>query len=217
MKERSIGFRRCADILLMLLFAIGLTGCASIEPLPFAFSPPQVAHPGAPALTLSQTEDHRNGKDDMDKVLDLPKCFDTVITKELGESGMFSKVELKTSSTNEADYVLRCTLNKLEWEVPNYDRMVGTTFVLSIFTGGIGGVAYASTQTDVIGRAKMRFIVSRKDQSDILLDREYCGTVTERKAKLSCDFPSTYREVAAMAFRQVFDQFKTDMGRIVSK
>src|SRR5688572_15670609 len=100
----------------LVLLTVGLVGCATKKPLPFAYSTPRVAAPNAPGLTLQPTADQRSGKNKMDKLLDLPKGLDSVIAQELKNSGLFGKVELKENKTLAAGLVLQCTLHELEWE-----------------------------------------------------------------------------------------------------
>lgn len=210
-------------ILLLVVFAaLGFVGCASQKPLPFPHSTPRAAVSTGPVLALSPTQDQRATKDNMDKVLALPSCIDPVLLKELGEAGFFREVEVKKSTTSDgggggSDYSVQGTLTELAWEVPNYEKKVGTAAAVSFLTGGVGGVIYGSTGTDVNGRAKVHFKVSRKGLSDPVLDKDYSGSVTERKAKFSCDTPSTYREIAAKALRKVIDQFKADLESLLSK
>jgi len=52
-----------------------------------------------------------------------------------------------------AELRLKTELKRLEWEVPNYNSIIGNTFLLSLFTGGIGGGIYISTSTSVNGFA----------------------------------------------------------------
>lgn len=153
----------------------------------------------------------------MDKVLELPSCFDVVIANELTNSGLCKAVELKPNASTNSQYDLQCTLHCLEWEVPDYKHKVRTAFTVSLLTGGIGGVAYGSTSTEVYGRAKMRFVVSEKNRNEVLLDREYSGAATERKSKFNCDTATTYREMAAKAFQQAFEQFKADLEKVILK
>ena len=186
------------------------SGCVSQKPLPFTYSTPLRAPIGAPTLAVLPAQDARGAKDDMDEALRLPQCLDAVIVQELANSSLFSNVELQTNGQPKADYVLQCKINKLSWDVPDYDDLLGTEFIVSFLTGGVGGVIYGCTDTDVFGYADINFnLVSRRDQRP-MLNRDYDSTFIETKIKFKCDTPNTYREVAAKSLRMSFDRFEND-------
>lgn len=187
-----------------------LTGCASQQPLPYAYSPAHPAVAGAPTLIIKPTQDQRTAKDDLDKTLNIPKCLDDAMVTELGNSGWFTQVNLYLEAKTNGNYLLECSLNELTWEVPDYADKMETAAVVSVLTGAVGGLVYGSTKTDVNGQAKMRFVLS-KEPGGVLLDKEYSATATERKIKFECDTPGTYREMAAKAFQKVLEQFKADL------
>ncbi|MBC8096103.1 MAG: hypothetical protein H7Y43_09845 [Akkermansiaceae bacterium] len=187
----------------------------SQKPLPYSYSVPQPALAGGPVLAVCPALTTRAPKDNeiMDKCLALPACIDPVIVTELGGSGMFSTVGLQTEALPGTAYVLRTTLADLRWEVPHYDRLVMNTFLFSLCTGGIGGLIYGSTDTEVLGHTAVHFTLS-DPQGVLLLDRDYTGITAIRKTKLSCDTPVTRREVAAGAFKSAFDKFKDDLRQL---
>jgi hypothetical protein len=201
----------------LLLVSLFGSGCVSQQPLPFAYSTPVPASVGAPKLTVLPTQDERLKHDDMDKVLKLPECLDPVIVKELDDSGLFGSVELNTNEVPKTGYLLQCRINELRWEVPNYGRLVGTVGVVSVLTGGVGGVIYGSTDTDVLGHANVHFNLTNLQGNQMLLDRDYIATITEKKAKLNCDTPATYREVAAKSFQTTIEQFEKDVRHMSLK
>lgn len=147
----------------------------------------------------------------MDKALKLPDCLNPVVVKELDGSGLFSSVELNTNEAPKTGYLLTCKINELRWEVPNYDHLLDTVGVVSFLTGGVGGVIYGSTDTDVLGHAEIRFSLTNLDSGEMLLNRDYAATITEKKAKLRCDTPATYREVAAKSFQTTIAAFEKDL------
>ncbi len=203
----------CFGVMLLLVVLAG-SGCITQKPLPFAHSPPAVAPANAPALSVLPTKHERPEKDNMDKVLALPACMDPVLVTELERSGLFSCVRLETNGTPAAGYVVQGRLRDLRWEVPDYDAMLGTVFVVSFLTGGIGGVIYGSTSTDVFGHATVHFVVSDAQGTRVFLDRDYVATAKEKKSKFKCDTPGTYRLVAAKAYKEVLDRFKDDVRQL---
>lgn len=198
--------------LAFIFLSLLCVGCVSQKPLPFQFSTLQSSPASAPKLLISPVTDQRSKKDTMDKVIEIPAALDVVLVKELQNVGLFSSVT-NPSSNFPKSYQIQTVLKDLRWEVPNYNRTVGTTFAISLLTGGIGGIAYGSTGIDVLGHAKMQFTLT-DSKKKLLLDREYDATFTERKAKLNCDTPDTYREVAAGALKNVIEKLTVDLREL---
>jgi hypothetical protein len=188
----------------------GGVGCVSQKPLPYSYKSPQPVPVSGPKLIIDEVNDQRS-KDNMDKALKLPASVEEVVLKEMEGAGIFHEVVRKSNSDPEV-YILKPTLTELRWEVPSYDRKVGTAMGLSIATGGIGGLIYGSTGTEVLGHSSMRFILLRGEKQ--VLNKEYKATATEKKSKLSCDTPDTYREMAAKALQQIMQEFKEDLQKI---
>lgn len=184
------------------------------KPLPYQHSAAKAAPGKAPKLVVRPTASLQSTNDIMCKLLYLPECLDTALMTELRNSGLFSSVELQTNAAPVEAYVLQTTLKDLRWEVPHYDRILGTTFAVSLFTGGIGGIIYGCTGTEVLGHSSLHFTVTDTRVAGTLLDRDYSGTTTLRKAKLSCDTAPTRREVAAGALKDVIDDLQADLQQL---
>lgn len=201
--------------LLVALVAVALgCGCISQKPLPFAHGTPLPARASGPALAIMPAESLRLGTGTADKVLQIPECIDPVTVKELQGIGLFSTVTFCTNSAPKNGYVLHSQLKELRWEVPNHDSMVTTVFVVSLFTGGIGGVIYGCTDTDVFGYADVHFRLENTHTSQTVLDRDFKATEKRRTTKLSCDTPATMREVSAGALRTVFNEFESELKQL---
>lgn len=194
-----------------------MIGCVSQKPLPYSFSTAKQPVDGAPKLAVTPVVSVRANQEGMGKVLALPTCLNSVIVSELQASGAFSTVVFATNDIGTAGLKLDSKLGALDWEVPNYDRILGTVFLVSLCTGGVGGVVYGVTETDVFGHATVHFTLTDMSSSSVLLDRDYLGKYSVRKAKLSCDTPDSYREVAAGAFKSVMDQFEADVQKLNTK
>lgn len=180
--------------LLAALIAVFLgCGCVSQKPLPFAYGTPLPARASGPGLAVMTSESVRPAKSVEDEVLKIPQCVDPVTVKELQGVGLFSTVTLCTNSTPKNGYVLHSQLKELRWNVPNHDAMVTTTFIVSFFTGGIGGVIYGCTDTDVFGYADVHFRLENAQTRETVLDRDFKATEKRRTTKLSCDLPDTVR------------------------
>jgi hypothetical protein len=196
-----------------ILLAVTAIGCVSQKPLPFNYSALKAAPESAPSLDVRPTESQRFAKDKMDKVVDLPDGLNHIILRELKNSGLFRNVEMKVPSTSTTNYSLQATLKELRWNVPNYKQELATTTTISALTGGIGGLAYGSTGIDVHGIARVQFVL-KNQRGGTVLNREYSSTFTERKSKMNCDTPATYREVAAGALKEVLNQFTRDVQQL---
>jgi ribulose kinase len=93
---------------------------------------------------------------------------------------------------------------------------VGTAFAVSLLTGGIGGIAYGASGTDVFGFAAVRVKLIDVRQGRVVLEREYEASAKDNRSKFNCDTPATYREMAAGAFKQVIEDLKEDLRKITS-
>jgi hypothetical protein len=112
-----------------------------------------------------------------------------------------------------AELRLKTELKRLEWEVPNYNSIIGNTFLLSLFTGGIGGGIYISTSTSVNGFAVVRMELAEVQGGRVLLNQEYSGFYTEKMAKASCDTSTTKACLASQAFKDAMAKWKN--GRTI--
>lgn len=103
-------------------------------------------------------------------------------------------------------------LEKLDWFVPGYDSMLKKAFASSLLTGGLGGIAYGSTETLVQGNAvlKIRWLQSGREA----LNREYVGYYEEKIKKLQCDTVETKSRVAGLALSDAIEKLLKDMGSI---
>jgi hypothetical protein len=207
--------RGLALIPAILVLVTATTGCVTPKPLPYHFAEAKPAPGHGPELALAPAKNARMAKDKMDEVLELPTCLDSVMVKELEGSGLFRKVSLNTNGIASAEYVLEPSLLELRWEVPDYGKIVGTTFAVSVLTGGLGGIGYGATGTDVLGHASLRVKLTEGQSKTVILDREYRATAKDNRAKLSCDTPNTYREMAAAALKDVIGQLKEDLHKLV--
>lgn len=192
----------------LLLFVS--SGCVSQKPLPYGAVPKKMA-PSGPALTVLPIEDKRTAKDDLDKMLKIPECVEVVLAQEMEGAGYFRSVNTAADG-GATGYTLRVTLEDLRWEVPKYDALVGKTFGISLATGGLGGLIYASTDTPVLGHAALTMVLASSEGE--VLNKRYVGAVQEERAKLSCDTPTTRREMAAKAVAEAIRQFKADLAGV---
>lgn len=94
------------------------------------------------------------------------------------------------------------------------DAIFGNTFLLSFFTGGIGGGIYISTSTQVNAFGVVQFELTEPTGGHVLLKKEYGGFHTEKTAKASCDSSMTRARMASQAFKNAMTQFKADLKQL---
>jgi hypothetical protein len=202
---------------LLLLVSTLMVGCATRQPFDYPYPAPAASKAGSGSLAIQAVVDHRGGSNELDKVLFIPSGLDRIVDREVESTGRFANTVQLTNGVarGNEDFLLDVTLRKLEWEIPNHDQMVGIVFGLSLVTGGVGGVIYGSTSTDVMGHAQIAFKLSRPSTGKVLLEREYTGDVQRRVTKFNCDTPKTGRRLAGAAVRNVMEQFNRDLDNLV--
>lgn len=198
------------------MLAFLTSGCVTRKPLPYQFSQPLPPITHGPELAIAPTKNSRVAKDNMDKVLYVPGCLDGVLLKELEGAGIFKSVTLNTNGIAADQYLLEPSLVDLRWEVPNYNSKLATAFTVSLLTGGIGGLAYGSTGTEVLGHATVHVKLTDVRQKQIILERDYQASSKDKRSKFNCDTPTTYREMAAAALKEVIDELKNDLRKLTT-
>lgn len=163
---------------------------------------------------LAPVADQRAVKQEFDKVYDGNPANDIqfILEKDLLSTNLFDKVITvsEASQSVPADVVIEPTLQVLKWEVPDYDALLQRVFFVSMLTGGIGGVIYGSTDTDVHGYAAMHFRVMNVAK-DTILDKSYEGHHQEQMAKMRCDTPDTKVRMTGESLKKVLQQLDSDL------
>jgi hypothetical protein len=163
---------------------------------------------------LEELKDKRTQQKEIDKIYKNPPVIEIqkILQKELINSGFFTEIHLATEIPNDhAGYLIKPSLVRLEWEVPDYDNLVGTTFVVSLLTGGIGGLVYASTSTDVFGYVDLEIELYDLSTENLLTKKIYKGLIKQNMAKLSSDTPETKATIIGLAAQSAINQFKEDL------
>jgi len=204
-------------IVFLLFLASLLTGCASKQRFGYPISPAASSSTAGRAVEILPISDTRTNRlIDRHFTTNLLAEVREVVGKELESTGLFKPAltpkEMEKHAV--AELRLKTELLQLEWEVPHYNRIVGITFAVSLFTGGIGGLIYAATETDVNGHVLVHFALSETGQPRVLLDNVYLGTYTERRPKLSCDTSETQARVTTEAFKNAASKFKVDLHKL---
>lgn len=210
-------------LFLIMTILLG-TGCATKKPFTYEDSAADINTSPKTNLTVlvnTLTDKRENKKIDeiyeSDPILEIQ----SIMTKELVSTGLFGQVTSVPRSTDnqktEADVLITPSLLKMNWHVPGYEAMQGNAFVVSALTGGLGGIIYGSTKTDVLGNTKLHVIVQNSETNETLLDQVYEGSYEEKLAKLSCDTPETKSRVVEKSLKLAIEKFKKDLTNIYSK
>jgi hypothetical protein len=202
----------------LALFGFFGTGCVSQPPkakLPYAWPVASQTMTVAsteerPSAVIVLVEDKRE-----DRVLEaflsepIPETVKRIVAAELGQTGVFSTLEIRPVSTaRPAAVELGIVLEDVSWAVPNYERMVQTAFWTSFLTGGIGGVAYGSTETPVYGRAALSLRATRLADQAVIFEHRAEAVHEEKKAKFSSDTLETRLHMSATALNLAMAQLR---------
>jgi hypothetical protein len=128
------------------------------------------------------------------------------LAAELISTGVFPTVAPEASASSPSRFIIEVNLCDVSWAVPNHDRMVKTAFWTSFLTGGIGGIAYGSTDTPVYGHAVVSLKLWDRVNGKVLLEQTFDATHEEHKAKLACDTLQTRAQVMALALKDVLNK-----------
>lgn len=212
-----------------LILALLLTGCASRQPFGYSTSPaPSGRAAGRTVEVLPVSDTRTNHFIDRHFTTNFLDKVREAVAKEVESTGMFRVVGMPSPVTPAdgnprpalpetpaaSELTLKTELKRVQWEVPHYDTILANTFLLSLFTGGIGGGIYISTSTQVNGFVVVHFELTEAQGGRVRLAKEYPGFYTEKMAKASCDSSKTQRRMATEAFKDAITKFKTDLRQL---
>lgn len=204
----------------MFLFTSGCVRTAS-----FRYDYPQGSKPAVAGLKIAYTypKDERQPNEDVDKMWSKDPIEDIgkIIQEEIQSTGLFGEVvpiakgeeEKLVLEKSGIRMVLHASIKELSWEIPNLKEQETKAFVISILTGGIGGLIYGSGSTDFYGKAKLRVVLDNRETGRNLLDKEYSSRAEERMARLKTDSANERARIIGRAVKQVMEQFKADLDR----
>jgi hypothetical protein len=107
---------------------------------------------------------------------------------------------------------LSVELERLDWLVPGYEAMLRKAYLTSFLTGGLGGLAYGSTDTTVQGHATLKIRMRQSGRE--VLNKEYVGFYEEKIDKLRCDSLETKSRVAGLALSSAIEGLITDINSL---
>ncbi len=147
-----------------------------------------------------------------DPLLEIQK----IIKEEIASTGYFSEVILQQENQPvvNADIIFVPHLRKMQWMVPDYDDMIGKVYIISFLTGGIGGVAYGSTETDVIGDVELKLEIIEQSTNDVLHEKIHSGHHKQKMAKMNCDAPETKATVVGKSLKNAMVELSSDLNEV---
>jgi len=191
-------------------------GCAATK-TSFLYEKSIKNKPVASKLTIaiSFPKDERIPNKRVDRMWDnnLIMDIDRIIKEEIINTGLVKDIVSVDDNNNRI--TLYSTVKELAWEVPNYDAMIRNTFLISVATGGLGGLAYGSTDCDFYGKAKVLLLLTDKESKNNILEKEYYYRAEEKIIKLKADSTNERARIIGIAFKHVMDQFKADLEKIL--
>lgn len=179
-----------------VLVAILLSACASAQKQAFYYPEPAQSAPalGRVSVILGPTTDARSG----DKAIDQAYESDPVeeiskaLKTELVASGIAGQVDLAESAeaSQPNAYRVSAELLAMDWEIPDYESKRKKAFWVSMLTGGLGGVIYGNSKTDVYGCVSLRVRVVEPN-NNIALEKIYRGESADRMTLFSAETRAT--------------------------
>jgi hypothetical protein len=203
-----------------------LAGCST----KFIYPTPEAKSADSKGLILAYkaVEDQRSDRK-IDEIYENKNPLgdiDKVIEEEIRSTGLFEKVVLIPGNQgddaaylreNNIGLLMTPSLKELKWQVPNYDAKMAGAFAVSILTGLVGGFIYGSIPTDVYGDTTMKVVLKDLNTGETLVEKDYTGHCSERKAMISCDSPKTKATAVGNSLKIIMDQFKGDLIEAVNK
>jgi len=212
-------------VVLLGFMSLVLMSCASAK-FSYELPPAPSMQEGEKVIATRNVQDERADKS-IDAIYERNPFEDinSIVKEEVMSTGLFKDILIVPDERwsdhdylrqNNVDLVLDMSVKKLMWEVPNYDQIITTAFVTSLFTLGIGGLIYGSTSTDVYGHVLINAKLIDPETGKTLIDKDYIGTYKDTMAKLSCDTPGTKSKVIGSSFKNCMNKFKADLESAVA-
>ncbi len=213
---------------LFVLLSLFFVGCATKSEFLYHYPNTTKDRPTGLIVACESLRDERDKPCEIDKIFKANPIEEIgrIIQQEIMSTGLFIEVIQLSEGDAEgaerrpyfdADIYVSAKLLEMDWKVPNYDAMIGKAFGLSVLTGGIGGMIYGSTETDVYDDARIRIKVIDLRLQKTLLDKEYIGHAEEKMKKLKCDTPNTKARMIGNAIEIVMASFKEDLAQAVQE
>jgi hypothetical protein len=200
-----------------IVIALLLSGC--VRKSKFVYEPPAGGldnGKGKIVGAVARIEDRRVNTKEFDKFYegDPVKDIQSMLEHELLGTDVFKEIIPVTDSTGlKADVMVEPVLQKLQWEVPDYESLKTKAFFVGFFTGIIGGTIYGYTDTDVYGDSGMYLRVTDVASGKVLLNKSYKGHYQQEIIKFKCDTPETRVMVAEKSLQKALGAMKSELAQ----
>jgi len=193
------------------------SGCAGKSPFIYEDNSSSNLKADGPSIAIQYIIDKRTGDTDIDESFETDPLIDmsNILKNEIESTGYFSNVYLieENSSYLNTDhfYIIRPYLINMKWEIPNYEDMIGNLMFISLITGGLGGIIYGSTETDVLGDVSLNIVMENKYSGHVLIDKQYNGHSKKSYSKFVSDSNFKKSRVIGYAFSEIMSKLKSDI------
>lgn len=206
---------------LLLLVAVVGSGCASQSQFLYQPSKAQENNNGAIVAVMSPLKDSREGNKNIDKIYSVKPLeeIQRIIHDELMSTGLFKGISFSEDNKDDdkADIKIEPSLTEMAWEVPNYEGICNIAFITGMLTGGIGGLIYGCTTTDVYGDTNLHIKIVETSSGNILIDKEYKGHCEEKTTKMICDTSGTKAKMVGNSLKTALESLKADLKKAIDK
>lgn len=199
--------------LLAILSVSFLCGCQTRPK--FNYPAPAAQFNGSgPSIQVKPILDNRNSRE-MDKVLAKDYFLDVqrAVSSELESMNLFSSVITVTNDlqSTASDFILVPQLNRLEWEIPDYGKLITKTIVVGTLTGAIGGTLYGLSEIEVYGHSALNLRVTNTLDGLLIVNDKFNASITNRLKKAVCDTPQTKASVMIQSFQESMKLLKAEL------
>jgi len=216
-----IGGDMKSRIILILVALLVLSGCASKAS--FVYECPTEGldkGKGRVVAAVARIVDERKSPESFDNFYEGNPSDDLqpILEHELFRTDVFKQVvSANDIAPIKGDVLIEPTLNKLQWQVPDYDSLRAKAFLFGFFTGIIGGTIYGYTDTDVYGDSDLHLRVTEVSSGRVVLDKSYTGRYEQEIIKFKCDLPETRVMVAEKSLLKALETIKSDIVKVLGK
>ena len=138
-----------------------------------------------------------------------------MIEAELLASGIFTKMRKEEEDFNaELKYLIKPTIKRMEWYVPNNKEIQDNFLMFAILTGVVGALIYSSTDVDIYGHVDLEIELYDLQNDKSLFTEIFYGEVKKRLSKFSYDSVGTKSEMIGLATQDAIEKFKEKLKAI---
>jgi len=205
-----------------LLFIFAIVFFTNACTTAFHHPPPignQIYHGPKHIGNVATVIDARTDNLDIDKIFEKSPRIEIqkLIEAELLASGIFSQmISGEVDFDAELKYLIKPTLKRMEWFVPNYEDKQNTMSAVAGVTGLLGILIYSAIaeKDDVYGYVDLEIELYDLQNEKSLFIEIFNGEVKKSMGKLSFDTIDTKSEMIGLATQNAIEKFKEKLKTI---